>query len=103
MLVRSGKNARIRSSYGHATARGVLRGRRAPELLAGGRAARRDAAGGEPSDPLARETPRRTAARPLRPPRRADRGGPAPVPERAAAARAGRAASRRARRRGGGG
>src|SRR5256885_1860311 len=85
-------------AYGHAAARSVLRGRRAAELLAGSRAARRHAAGGEPPDPLAREAPRPAAPRPLRAAGRADGGRPAPVPERAAPARAGAAAARRARR-----
>ena len=48
----------IRFAYGHAPARGVLRRRRAPQLLAGGRAARRHAAGGQPAGARAREAAR---------------------------------------------
>src|SRR4051794_30967625 len=87
----------IMIAYGHASAGSVLRGGRAPELLPGRRAARRDAARGEPSDPLAREAAPAAAPRPLRPARRADGGGPPPLPERTAAAGARGAAARRAR------
>src|SRR3954468_18098790 len=93
----------IMIAYGYASARGVHRGGRAAELLAGSRAARGDPAGGEPADPLAREATRAAAPRPLRPPRRADGGRPPAVPERAAAARGRGAAIGRARGRGGGG
>src|SRR5437773_1330366 len=57
-------------AYGHASARSVLRGRRAAELLAGRGAARRHAACGEPPDSLAREAPRPSAPRPIRAARR---------------------------------
>ena len=106
----------IRSTYGYAPACGVLRGRRAAELLPGGRAAGSDPAGGEPPDPGAREAARHEAPRPLGPARRADGGGDAPLPRRPADAGArgaggrggrrtregtsSRAASRSARRRG---
>ena len=70
------------------------------ELLAGGGAARRHAARGQPAGALAREAARHAAARPLRPPRRADRGRAAALPRRAAAARARGAARRRRWRRG---
>ena len=45
-------------TYGHAPARRVLRRRRAAQLLAGRRAARRHAAGRQPADPRAREAAR---------------------------------------------
>ena len=48
----------IMIAYGYAPARRVLRGRRAEELLAGGGAARRHAARGQPPDPLARAAAR---------------------------------------------
>src|SRR3954471_14794314 len=89
MLEGRPRYACIMIAYGHAAARSVLRGRRAPELLAGRGAARRHAACGEPPDPLAREAPRPSAARPLRAAGRADGSRPAPLPERAAPARAG--------------
>src|SRR3954464_994372 len=76
----------IMIAYGYASARGVHRGRRAAELLAGCRAARGHSAGGEPADPLAREAARVAAPRPLRPPRRADGGRTPAVQERPAAA-----------------
>src|SRR5882724_1203521 len=87
----------IMIAYGHASAGGILRGGRAAELLAGGGAARGDAARGEPADPLAREAARAPARRPFGAARRADGGRPPPLPERAAAARARGAAARRAR------
>src|ERR1700730_5362423 len=87
----------IMIAYGYASARSILRGGRTPELLPGGGAARRHAARGEPPDPLAREAPRLAARRPLGSPRRADRGWPAPLPERTEAARARGATARRAR------
>src|SRR5690349_6536587 len=77
----------IMIAYGYASACSVRRGRRAAELLAGCRAARRDAAGGQPADPLPREAARRPASRPLLPARRAHRGGAVALPERAAPAR----------------
>ena len=80
----------ITFAYGHAAVAGVLRGGRAEVVLAGGRAARRDAAGGQPAGARAREAARDAAARPLRPPRRADRGRPPALPRRAAAARSSR-------------
>ncbi len=79
---------------------GVLRRGRAAKLLAGGRAARGDPAGRQPPDAGAREAARDAAPRPLGAPRRADRGGNAALPRRAAAARA-RGAGRRRGRRGG--
>src|SRR3954467_13046300 len=88
--------------YGYASARGVHRGRRAAELLAGCRAARGDPAGGQPADPLAREAARAAAPRSLRSSRGAPRGGPPALPECTAAARRRGAAARRARGRGGG-
>src|SRR5690349_35406 len=75
------------SLYGHAAARSVRGRGRAEELLPGRRAARRDAAGGEPADRRARAPARRAAPRPLGPTRRADRGRPAALPQRAARAR----------------
>ena len=92
----------IMIAYGHAAARSVLCGRRARELLAGRRAARRDTAGGQPPDPVAREAAWGAAPRPLRPARRADGARAPALPERVAAPRAGGAAARRARRGGGG-
>src|SRR5438552_2213485 len=89
--------AGIMIAYGHASARSVLRGRRTAQLLAGRRAARGHPACREPADPLAREAPRPPAPRPLGPAGRAHRRGPAPVPERAQAARDGGAAPRGAR------
>src|SRR5207253_10870374 len=86
------------SAYGHASARSLLRGGRAPELLPGGGAARRHAARGEPPDPLAREAARPAARRPLGSAGRADGSRAAPLPERAAAAGARGTAARRARR-----
>src|SRR5215218_7576528 len=85
---------RIRFPHGYSAARVILRGRRTRELLAGRRAARRDAAGRQPADPLAREAPRTPASRPVRSPGRADRGRPAALPERPANARP-RATARR--------
>ena len=70
----------ISFAYGYAPARRVLRRRRAQELLAGGRAPRRHAAGRVAAGAVAREAARHAAARPLRPPRRADGGGSAPLP-----------------------
>src|SRR3954464_8543969 len=87
----------IMITYGYASARGVHRGRRAAELLAGRRAARGDPAGRELADPLAREAPRTAAPRPFRPPSRAHRGGPPALPERTAAACGRGAAAGRAR------
>src|SRR4030081_5908 len=78
----------IMIAYGHTSARSILRGGRAPELLTGSRAARGPAARGDPPDPLAREAPRPAARRPFGSAGRADGGRPAPLPERAAAARA---------------
>src|SRR5882672_5156895 len=89
--------AGIMIAYGHASARGVLRGRGTAQLLAGRGAARGHPACGEPADPLAREAPRPPAPRPLGKAGRADRRRPAPLPERAQAARHGAAASRGAR------
>src|SRR4051794_38474325 len=103
MLDRCAAHPGIMIAYGYASAGGVCRGRRAAELLAGGRAARCDAARGEPADPLAREAARAPVARPLRAPGRADRGGEAALQERAAPARGRGAAPRRDRRRGRGG
>src|SRR5437879_5471313 len=77
----------IMIAYGHATACRVLHGCRAAQLLAGGGAARRHAACRQPPDPFAREASWPPAARPLGASGRADRGRPAPVPERTAAAR----------------
>src|SRR5262245_17677937 len=77
----------IMIAYGHASARSVLHRRRAAQLLAGCRAARRDATRGEPPDPFAREAARAPAPRPFRTPCRADRGGAPALPERAAPAR----------------
>src|SRR3954453_3590555 len=91
----------IMIAYGYASARGVHRGRRAAELLAGRRAARGDPARREPADPLPREAARAAAPRPLRPPGRADRGGPPALPERTASARGRGAVAGRARGRGG--
>src|SRR5881296_229802 len=74
--------------YGHASTCCVLRGRRAAELLAGRRAARRHAARGQPAGARAREAARPAAPRPLGAARRPDRGGAPAVPGRAADARA---------------
>src|SRR5262245_1355025 len=52
---------RIRFAYGHAPAGGVLCGRRAEELLAGGRAPRGHAARGVAAGPFAREAARDSA------------------------------------------
>src|ERR687887_2121016 len=65
--------------YGHSSAGRLLRGGRAEELLAGGRAPRCDPAGGQPADSLARAAARPAVARPLRAAGRADRGGTAAV------------------------
>ena len=92
---------RISFAYGHAPARCLLRGRRAAQLLAGGGAAGRLAAGRQPADPVARAAARSPAARPLRTPRRADRGRARALSRRAAAAGA-RGAAARAARLGGG-
>src|SRR6185437_1663503 len=97
-LDRCGVNPCIIFAYGYTPARCVLRGGRAAELLAGGGAARCDAAGGKPADSVAREAARRPAARSFGTARRADRGRPPALPERAAPARRGGAAARRARR-----
>src|SRR5947207_11401753 len=91
----------IMITYGYAAAGSVLHGRRPAELLAGGGAAGRDAACGEPADPHPREAARPPAPRPLRAPGGADRGRTAPLPERSAAARTRGAAPRGARRGGG--
>src|ERR671912_109042 len=84
---------RIMLTYGYSSARRLLRGRRPEELLPRGRAARGHPAGGQPPDPVAREAARRAAPRPVRPARRAHRGGPAAVPERSTHARARAAAA----------
>src|SRR5438445_4911429 len=84
-------------AYGNASACSILRGGRAPQLLPGGGTARRHEACGEPPDPLAREAARLAARRPLGAAGRTDRGRPAPLPERTAAAGARGAAARRAR------
>src|SRR5207249_2624060 len=97
---RARRSLRIAFAYGHETACGVLRRRRTAELLAGGRAARCDTAGGEPAGAVARAPPWTAAPRPLGSAGRADRGWPPALPERAAAARA-RGADRRRARRGG--
>src|SRR5215210_3188084 len=55
-LIRSAPDIIV--SYGHAPTCGVLRGCRPEELLAGGGAARCDAAGRQPPDPFAREAAR---------------------------------------------
>ena len=65
----------ISKCYGHAAVAGVLRGRRAALVLAGGRAARGDPAGGQLAGAVAREAARDAAPRPLRAAGRADRGG----------------------------
>src|SRR5213078_2822612 len=65
--------------YGHAPTLSLLRGRRAEELLAGGRTARRDAARGQPADPLPRAAVGHAAARPLGPAGRTDGGRAAVV------------------------
>src|SRR5439155_12206870 len=85
-------------AYGYASAGSVLRGRRAPELLAGGGTARRHPTRRQPADPLAREAARPPARRPLRPSRRTDGGRAPSLPQRAAAARTRGAAARGARR-----
>ena len=87
-------------AYGYASALGVLRGRRAAQLLAGRRAARRHAAGRQPPGALARGAPRDAAPRPLGQAGGAD-GGRAPALSRRAAAARARAAGARGRRRGG--
>ena len=86
------------NAYGYAAARGVLRGRREAELLAGCRLARRHPAGGEPPGSSARGAARTAASRPLGPARRADRSRvralsqrPAHAPGRAPADRGVRA------------
>src|SRR5215211_1172839 len=91
----------IMNPYGHSAARSVLRRCRAAELLPRRRAPRGDATRRQPPSASARVATRSEADRPLRPPRRADRGGmaalskrPAPPPTRGAADRG------RARRRG---
>ena len=84
----SGSPSGIRSAYGHTAAGGVLRGRRATLVLPRSRPARRHPAGGLAAGARAREAPRHAAPRPLRSSRRADRSGHAPLPRRAAAARA---------------
>src|SRR5437868_14616715 len=96
------KASAISWPYGHEAARGVLRGCRAPELLAGRRPARGDAARGEPADPVARAAHRAAASRPLRAPGRADGGRPSALPRSPTADRA-RAAAARGAWRGGGG
>src|SRR5215211_8407446 len=88
--------------YGYPPAGGLLRRGRSPQLLAGRRAAGRHATGGEPPYPLAREAPRAAAVGSFRAPCRADRGGTAALPERAAAARSRADAARGGRRRRGG-
>src|SRR4029079_14999349 len=55
----------IMNAYGHAAAVGIRGRRRQEELLAGGRAPWRHAAGGQPPDRRAREAARRSPARPL--------------------------------------
>src|SRR5215208_6146342 len=74
----------IMSPYGHEAAGGVRSGRREEELLAGGRASRRDPAGGEPADPVAGGSARDTRTRSLWPPRRTDGGRARPLQEGAA-------------------
>src|SRR5919204_70933 len=80
--------------YGHEAAGSVLRRSRAAELLSSRGAARGDAACRQPPGSLARKATRPEAARPLRPPGRADRGRPLPLPRRPAPARARRPAAR---------
>src|SRR5438067_6098684 len=87
----------IIDAYGYASAGGVLRRRRAEELFTSRRAARCHATCGEPPDSLPRGAARAAAARPVGPPRGADRGGARALPRRAAPARA-RGADRRAGR-----
>src|ERR1041385_5864179 len=78
----------IRCAYGHAAVARVLRSGRAEVVLAGRRAARGDAAGGQPPGACAREAARDAAARPLGPACRADRERPEAVQSSAAPARA---------------
>ncbi len=85
---RDPSRSRISFAYGHAPTCCVLRGRRAPELLPGGRPARRHAAGRVAAGARAREAARHAAPRPLGASRRADRGGLAALSRRAADARA---------------
>ena len=80
----------ISSRYGHEAARGILCRRRARELLAGCRVARRDAARCEPAGPRAREAARPPAARPLGTPCRPHRRRHAPLSRSPAAARVSR-------------
>src|SRR5918999_2408970 len=77
----------IINSYGHEAAHSLLRRRRAQELLASRRAARRHTAGRQPADPLARGAPGAAATRPLGAASRADRGRVAPLPWRTAPTR----------------
>ena len=83
---RPNRDPEIRFPYGYPSARRVLRRRRAAQLLAGGRAARRHPACRLAAGAVAREAARDAAPRPLRAPGRADRGRAAAVPQRATAA-----------------
>ena len=87
--------SRISFAYGHASARRFLRRRRAPQLLPGGGAARRHPARRVAAGARAREAARNAASRPLGSARGADGGGLAPLPRRAADARARGSARRR--------
>src|SRR5437588_12752274 len=92
-------SVRIMNAYGYATACRLLRRRRAPELLPGRRTPRRDAAGCQSPDPLARAAARNAAPRPLRTARRAHRGRLETLRLGAADARARAAAAPRGHRR----
>ena len=89
----------ISVAYGYASAAGVLRGGRAQVVLPGGRAPRGHPARRLAAGAVAREAARDAAPRPLRPPRRADRGRAPALPRRAAAAAARGGHRRRASRR----